>query len=469
MGTRPMESSGARQGAWRTPPVPPGQLRAASDPMRLLLFLLTLVTISRVHDAFPALSRLHPGLVLTMMVAAYALVNRQTLRAKGLLGPWMPRLMLGMLVFACIGAPFGISLGSSGLFILDSYAKTMVFVFLLLAAVRDVRDLYAFVWAIVVSSALIVVASLFMYQTREYGDYARLANMGSYDANDIGCVLMVGLCFTMLIYQVTTGWKKLLSALILLGIGATIARTGSRGTLVALVVVGSALLVLSKNVSVLKRVAFVAVLVMGIAVASPQGYWQQMSTVLNPTEDYNWNSRDGRRQLAERGLGYMLDRPIFGLGIHNFGKAECTISEKAMNSLGGAGVRCMAPHNSAVQAGAELGVPGLFMWIGLLAGGIVAMFRLRKRIPKAWIRGTREEYFLALAPMYFGLAMVGFTVTSLFVSFAWLDLVYALAALMGGLQFVVTARMGNRAEMTAGMARPTSMSVGALRASRIMS
>lgn len=418
-----------------------GQLRASHDPLRMLLFLLTLVTISRVHDSIPAIARLRPALVLTGLVAGYAFMNRRALRAGGLLDAWPPKVMLGMLVFACIGAPFGISLGSSGLFILDSYAKTMVFAFLLLAAVRDARDLYLFVWAFVISSALLVVVSLVVYQTFEYGDYARLAGMGSYDANDIGCVLIVGLCLTILTFQVTSGWQKALSAATLLGIGATIARSGSRGTLVGLVVVGVALLVLSHNVPVVKRVAFVAILVVGLAVASPPGYWRQMSTILDPKEDYNWSSTDGRRQLIERGVGYMLAYPLFGLGINNFTKAECTISEKATSGVLGRGVRCTPPHNSTVQAGAELGFPGLALWLTLLGGGIVGMLRLRKRIPTSWLRGSQEQRFLALAPLYCGLAMLGFATTSFFVSFAWLDLAYALSALIASVYVVVEGRL----------------------------
>ncbi len=99
------------------------------------------------------------------------------------------------------------------------------------------------------------------------------------------------------------------SAVILVGIGATIARTGSRGAFVGLLAVGLALLFLLKSVSVVKRVAFIVVTALGLMLWAPEGYWEQMETIKTPTQDYNWSARDGRKQVAKRGMGYMLKHP----------------------------------------------------------------------------------------------------------------------------------------------------------------
>ena len=49
---------------------------------------------------------------------------------------------------------------------------------------------------------------------------------------------------------------------------------------------------------------------------APPGYWKSMQTILeDPKADYNWDSLNGRRQLAKRGMGYMLAYPVFGVGI----------------------------------------------------------------------------------------------------------------------------------------------------------
>src|SRR5204863_417492 len=91
--------------------------------------------------------------------------------------------------------------------------------------------------------------------------------------------------------------------------------------------------------------------------------------------DYNWQSQEGRREIWFRGLGYMLDHPLVGIGINNFERAEGTISDKARRSFAGDPIRWTAPHNSFVQVGAELGFPGLILWSSLIildlqAGGL---------------------------------------------------------------------------------------------------
>jgi hypothetical protein len=81
------------------------------------------------------------------------------------------------------------------------------------------------------------------------------------------------------------------------------------------------------------------------------------------------------------------------------------------------------------------------------------MVRLRRRLPRSWANGTREERFLYLATMYLTVALVGFGVTAVFVAFAWLDIIYILAAFMAGL-YVCVWRLLPRPTAPA---RPTPM------------
>src|SRR5207248_2007074 len=96
-------------------------------------------------------------------------------------------------------------------------------------------------------------------------------------------------------------------------------------------------------------------------------------------------------------------------------------------------IRCTAPHNSYVEAGSELGIPGLLVWVSLIVGGIFAPGMLRRRLPKAWLRGTPSQRFVYNATSFFTVSMIGFAVTSFFVSFAWMDPLYFMAALLTGL------------------------------------
>ena len=84
-----------------------------------------------------------------------------------------------------------------------------------------------------------------------------------------------------------------------------------------------------EGISIIRRIGFVSVVAASLAIAAPQGYWEQMGTLTSLEEDYNWDAESGRREVWIRGMGYMLSRPIFGIGLGNFGRAEGTISERA--------------------------------------------------------------------------------------------------------------------------------------------
>jgi O-antigen ligase len=271
-----------------------------------------------------------------------------------------------------------------------------------------------------------------------------LSNLHTYDANDVCVVLLIGLAFVLLLMHVAKGPQRLLLALILFGIGGSIARSGSRGGFVGLIGFAIGALLLTNTVSIVKKGVTLGTIVLALAAFAPPGYWEQMETILSPKEDYNYTDKDGRKAVAERGMSYMMAYPVFGLGIHNFARAECTVSGKR---VGDGGVRCTAPHNSYVQAGAELGIPGLIVWTSLIFGGIWAMIGLRRRLPRAWRNGNQVERFLYNSTHYFAVALAGFSASSLFVSFAWLDMVYIMAALMTGLYVSVHAYRARLVEM----------------------
>jgi O-antigen ligase len=136
-------------------------------------------------------------------------------------------------------------------------------------------------------------------------------------------------------------------------------------------------------------------------------------------------------------VGYMMRYPVFGIGIHNFTRAEGTISEKAYAHVVGTGLRWAAPHNSYVEVGAELGIPGLILWSSLVFGGMAGVFRMHRLLPREWRRGNPEQRFLYALTASLPIALLGFAVTSSFVSFAYLDPIYILAAMVSGTYLLV--------------------------------
>lgn len=422
-----------------------GSLKVVFDPLRIALFVTTIMTVSRVHQHYPFLARLRPVLLFVVAAAAWAYLNPRSLTRTNVLTLWPMRLIAILGVLACGSAVFGISLGATASFILGSYTKTVIFAFLIAVSIRNVRDLYTFVWAYAISCGILVFFSLFVFGlSQSAGSHvSRLSNLDTYDSNDLGVVLLIGLGLTLLLLGVARGKQRWWLLLNLVGISAAIARSGSRGGFIGLVVMSVAALVLVNSVSPIARASIFAAGALALVLGAPPGYWQQMSTVLQPKQDYNYSSRDGRKELVKRGMWYMSQYPVFGIGINNFPRAECTISPKIEPLVRTGPTRCTAAHNSYVQAGAELGIPGFLVWASLVVGGVVAMLRLRGRLPRLWRRGTDAERFMYGAATFFPLAMIGFGVSSFFVSFAWMDPVYIMAAFISGWYMVVRGQIAH--------------------------
>jgi hypothetical protein len=177
------------------------------DPLRLSLFLLMIVSVSRIHQHFKVIGKLRPALVLAAATGIYAFLNPRLIRIENM-RLWMPRVVLALGVLACLSVPFGVSLGGSATFILEEYWKTLLFAVLLTIAVRSATDLYTLVWAYVVSCAILVWMSLVVFGLKSAAgsEMHRLSHLYTFDANDVGLVTLIGLALALLTFQTYGKW-----------------------------------------------------------------------------------------------------------------------------------------------------------------------------------------------------------------------------------------------------------------------
>jgi O-antigen ligase len=259
-----------------------------------------------------------------------------------------------------------------------------------------------------------------------------------FDANDLGMILVMALPLALLFFFNGKPLTRMLSLGTMIGIPVTIALTGSRGAIIGLVVVGMTILFTLRRVSAAKRITILAAVMAGLFFAAPDGYWKQMGTLLNLKQDYNISEEYGRSGIAKRGIGYMLGHPLFGVGVANFARAEGTISPIASARLSqGLSVEWIAPHNTYVQVGAEMGVPAVVIWLSLLFGGTVGLWRIGKRLPASWEGESAERKFLSDVCVFLPISFLGFAVTSLFLSHAYTIVAYILFAYLGGAYLLV--------------------------------
>lgn len=426
--------------ARRTTAPGPADAGVGMDPLRLAVYGLMLISIGRIHQYLSFLVPLRPALLLIGVGVAYLVLNPHHLRASRAFGTAPGRLVLALFAFACISAPFGLSLGGSATYIAEAYHKVIIFWVLLMATLTHARDIRRAVLAYLLAVGVLMFFSLFVFETGQQDLVVRLTgdDMYMYDANDLSLLLNAALPLALL--AIHTGGKgtKLLGAAYVAGLMTTLALAGSRGGFIGLLAMGASLFFLLKGIALAKRVVAVAALALALAVAAPPGYWDQMRTIADRENNYNYDSTHGRMEIWKRGMGYMMARPIFGVGIDNFGRAEGTISTLARNYRPGDQLLFAAPHSTFVEAGAELGIPGLLILLGLIGSGTVGLLRLRQRLPREWAAGSMEQQFLLAATAYLPAAWIGFAATGAFVTFLYLPPLYILAALSAG----VYARAG---------------------------
>ena len=413
--------------------------RLYKDPFRLGLLVLIVISLSKFGSYFGLLRMIRPALLLFGFCVAYALLHPKKLILINFRQSVTVRLLVAITLVAVCSAAFGISLGRAALFFIDNFSKTIAITFLMIATLRNLDDLRKLTWAVTFAGILLAFLSIFVV------GISKVATGVSYDANDVGVFMVMTLPLAILFVQCAANNFERLTAFVGIGlIAATLVKTQSRGAFIGALVVFVVLL-LVPGVSAARRMLFVAAVAVTMLVTAPAGYWTSVQGILSdPKADYNWGAVDGRRQIAKRGIQYMRMYPLFGVGINNFALAEGTISEKARNLIPGHGIRWAAPHNSFVQAGAETGVIGLLIWVSLLITNVTIPIRLARRMPRDWRKGTPDQRFLSFAALYIPVAQVGFAVPALFVSFAWLEPLYFLSALVVGLTLIVRRVLGPR-------------------------
>jgi O-antigen ligase len=206
----------------------------------------------------------------------------------------------------------------------------------------------------------------------------------------------------------------------------TLAKTGSRGGFLGFVTVGGYLLLRLRGVSTVQRVVTVGLLATLLVALGSDKYFDRIETILHPTGDYNWSGKSatGRMEIWKRGLGYMVDHPLLGVGAASFGVAEGTLAPEALEARRyGRGFKWSAAHNSFVQIGAELGVGGLILFLALLAGAFRMLTRLR--------RASAAE--IAVVAQIFTATLVAYVVTAFFLSQAYSAYLYTFLGMILGL------------------------------------
>jgi O-antigen ligase len=409
-------------------PVPTGV--AGWDALLITVAIATLAFVWRLQDLFPVLRPFELPTVSVLAALGLALFGPKHGRR------WAPyvrhpiaRLSGVLLMLMFLSVPGSLYQGLSFRFIFQDHLKTLLLAALLCYSVRSWKDVERLAIVQLIGAAIYayVIATRF-----EVGSGGRLGRLLYYDANDIGLLLVCCLPFGVYFLRPGQGaLRRVIAAAVLAVSLFTIVKSGSRGAFLGIIAVGLYLALAYRAVPAARRLAAVGVLSAVFLVAAGDQYWTLMESMLTPTQDYNWDSESGRRKVWTRGVGYMLDHPLVGVGVAAFPVAEGTVSARASLQEYGFGFKWSAAHNSFVQIGAEIGVLGLLAFIALLWVAMRLAYRMgvgnAPRAPPASVRDTA-----ALGQALAG-SLIGFCVVGFFLSHAYSAFLYSLLAMVLGL------------------------------------
>jgi O-antigen ligase len=417
------------------------------DLLLLCLCGFILTSVARVHQLFPALALFRPVALMGLLAIVLCLIDRVPRRRFGALEIPATRYVLALAVWMALSVPGALWPGGAFSTFVD-FAKTVLIFLVIVTAVRGVRDverltLVYFLGAVIFAA---VVLSRTQFQLSVEG---RMERLYFYDSNDFATYAVTALPLGF--YFASSERRPLMRIAAWAGIGVLAVGfiwTGSRGGFLALLAVIAYFLLRYTTVKRSWRWSAIAVIGLVFTAAAGDKYWTRISTVFKPTQDYNLTEEQGRIQIWRRGLGYMIDHPVLGVGAGNFPRAEGTISPLvARRRGGGRSLKWGPPHNSYVQVAAELGLPGFLLFGAFL----VHVFRALRRLPTVpapgW-EGRRAPVESARLAQSLTAGLIGFCVGSFFLTLAYNDILYMLAAIAVALRQVsVNAARAQRAEL----------------------
>jgi O-antigen ligase len=385
------------------------------DPLLVCVAGYILTAVARVHQLFDALELIHVAVITGLLaIGLYVLDTHEERQTRLVVGP-TTRLIGALIFWMILSVPNALVVGNSFDLVFNNFLKTALMSLIVAASIRGMRDVERLAFVYLVGAVLYSTVVITRFDLGA-GDAWRLGHLYYYDANDFATFVVTAL--PLGIYFLHAGRSVSIRLFAAAGLGILtlgFVWSGSRGGFIALFAVVGFVVLRFSAIPLrwrLSATALVALILLGTA--SDQ-YWQQMSTITSDS-DYNHTSETGRLQIWSRGIGYMLENPVLGVGPGNFQTAEGTLSPLAERQQFGIGVRWNAPHNSFVQIAAELGIPGIALYVAVIASAFRAL------------RGSA-----ALTPALTA-SLLGFVVGSFFLSLAYSEMLYTLVALSVGLQ-----------------------------------
>jgi len=384
--------------------------------------LYIFVSIARLPELFPTLAKLSLGNVSIILIALGLLISRDKMTIP-VFKTTIGKLLLAFILLSIISIYYSVWRTHSLEYMFDMILKIAILFYVI---AKTATSLYIIKFYL---NCLILSAGLLSYLSIQQTWVGRLTVSEFYDPNDLALILVSILPLSMIgIYVSKLKGKILYGSIVLMNLIA-IMLTGSRGGFIGLIVIFAYLIFTklpvthhSTNRKILFSKITIFVILFGIIITfENHEMWQRYTTILNIQEDYNITEQTGRLEIWKRGINIFLSRP-YGVGIG--------ASDIADGMHGG---RYQTAHNSLLQVAIELGIVGLFIFLGFYRVAFKKLSVINKYILNEEIRNRYASQSLRnikLGVFSFRGSLIGFFVTSMFLSQAYNSLFYVFLAII---------------------------------------
>jgi O-antigen ligase len=409
-----------------------------------LLYAVAFVGIVavRAHELVPIVGILRPALTLSILCLAILVFRAEKVARTAALNDIAVKLCAAYFGWAILAAPFSQWPKAAMMFAITTGLPAIAMMLAILLSPPTQRSLDRLTIGFVSFTSIHIIGLRFLGSDGT----GRLVGEGAFDSNDLASLAAISFPLAVSLILRFKGKIRLVGI-----VGTAMSLAGmqwfnSRGGTLAMLAGMMTLIVLQKGN---RRWALLGLVVVGGAItwfSASQDYRDRIVGISNLDNDYNVTDYNGRKQVWQRGRGYIASYPLTGVGANQF-----SVMEGMTLRANGQHGKWSAAHNAYVQAFAELGIPGGMIFVAVLAVGLARARRIAqpKEPPSTGIR-PRPEYLAALAAFGSG---------AYFLSHAYF---YALFALTGMISLAIGVNARQVAAATGGgLASPPASRKGA--------
>jgi O-antigen ligase len=393
--------------------------------------VFTFILLFAPQDYVPVLNAVRVAFLAATTATAAELVHR-ILHRRPLLTPGREmRLVVAIVAWSLLTAPFSLWPGGSINFLLDRYLKTVAIFWLLVSTVDTVSRLRQVAWLLTVLAVPLSTTAIRHFASGAFIAMAPGRIVG-YEApltenpNDLALMLniLLPLAVGLLVSPRRIASRALLLGIVVLDAVGVVVTFSRAGLVTLLAIIAVYLLKLSRR----GRPGWVMIgLVTMLAVLPllPPGYTARLATIATPESDRTGSAQE-RWSDTVVAARLVLTHP-FGAGLG--------ANRLALNQERGATWRPI--HNVYLEYGVELGIPGLVLFLMLM----VNCFRKARQVE----RGAREVPALEeLFNLASGIrvSLIAFAVAALFYPVGYDFYFYYLAGLAVSAHHIYREAMG---------------------------